>query len=520
MSVCLPRLSRAVALRSGAAVVALLALTGTSPPAHDPGTITLVLKPQSAKGSVTGVDVTMDLTAATGQAKAENSDFSLMAAVVYPGAPGVADRMSNLVVLDSAGQVPLKITEDAAVPGGFPYFRHWKAERPVHYPVRVRYSSAIMPAGGKSGPAFGIRAVGGGFAGAGPGFLMVPETGTFARSRVHWDLSAMPKGAVGAMSYGAGDTTIVGGVEPLAQSWFMAGPANTYPAKGTLEGFAAMWLGQPVFDMQAAMARAAQAHRYMQGYFPHMKSLRDYRIFVQFRDAAPYGGGTALDRSFMLSRGPLAPGEQAQTPNAVFFHEMIHQWSGFIEAPQGISSWFSEGLTTFYEDELQWRGGFESTDAYLDAVNLLAKRYFTSKARNMAAADVVKVGFGDEEVRHIVYYRAALYFHDLDARIRAHSGGKRDLESLLFPIFLSREKGVRFDTEAWLAAVSGELGEGERGRFQRLIIDGSDTLDPSPDVFGPCFTREATTFDTPRGPIAGYRWVRVAAMAHQGRCAQ
>lgn len=471
----------------------------------------VTLRPECAGGVVTAVAVRIDLPAPAGGA------LTLGAPVVYPGAPGVADRVTGLAVRDAAGPVPLRLTEDAPVKGGFPYFRHWTAARAIKGRVVVTYRSAVMAPGGPNGPAFGLRAVGGGLAGAGAAFLVLPEDGAAGAGaaktpwRLHWDLSAFPAGASAAMSYGAGDVTLPGGAEALGGSWFMAGPLARYPAQGTQDGFAASWLGQPVFPMAPAMARAAAVHRYLHDYFPHLKGARDYRIFVQFRDQAPYGGGTALDRSFMLSRGPLAPGEQAETPDALFFHEMIHQWTGQIEAPVGVSSWFSEGLTTYYEDLLPYRGRFVSGDSHLDTINRLARRYFTSKARNMSAADVVKVGFADEEVRHIVYYRAALYFHDLDARIRARSGGRRDLESVLFPLFLSREAGVRFDTAAWLAAITAELGPDEAGRFERLIIAGSDTLDPAADSFGRCFTRVPASWDGPQGPVRGWQWQRSGA---------
>ncbi|MCW1984349.1 UNVERIFIED_ORG: putative metalloprotease with PDZ domain [Sphingomonas sp. R1F5B] len=498
----MPQFQTVLSIRALLPLAAALTM-GTAP--RQPDQLAVTLRPDMADGAVAGVAVAMDLPAPA------DGTLLLAAPVVYPGAPGVADRLSGLAVTDARGPVPLAVSEDAPVKGGFPWYRHWRATRTVQGQVAIRYRAAVMPAGGPGGPAFGLRAVGGGLAASGGGFLLLPENRDALPARLHWDLSAMARGASAAISYGAGDVVVPGGAQALADSWFMAGPLGHWPATGTRDGFAGTWLGQPVFDVPTALARAGAAHRYLQGYFPHLKGQRAYRIFVQFRDAAPYGGGTALDQSFMLSRGPLAPGEQSEMPSSLFFHEMIHQWTGQIDAPSGISSWFSEGLTTYYEDDLQWRGGFESADAYLAAVNRLARRYFTSKARNMAAADVVKIGFGDEEVRHIVYYRAAMYFHDLDARIRAHSQGQRTLESVLFPLFLSREQGARFDTEAWLAAIVRELGdESERDRFKRLILDGTDTLDPLSDTFGPCFARVAAQWDTPHGRVDGWQWQRAA----------
>ena len=238
---------------------------------------------------------------------------------------------------------------------------------------------------------------------------------------------------------------------------------------------------------------------------------------MQFRDAPPFGGGTALTHSFMLSRGPSAPGDPDRNPQSTLFHEMIHQWVGGIDAPAGESSWFSEGLTNYYQDVLQLRSGFIDVAEYGDAINDLSEDYFTSKARNWSAEAITKVGFGDEEIRHTPYRRGAMYFHDLDARIRAKSGGKRTLDDLMFPMFLAREKGMRFDTAKWTEMVTAELGPEEQGRFERLILTGTDTLEPRADAFGPCFAREATQFDKDGKRIAGYRWVRVARVPDR-RC--
>ena len=79
----------------------------------------------------------------------------------------VADRVQDLTVTDAKGAVPLASVDDPAAPGGFPYFRHWTAQRPVSYPVTISYRSAVQPAGAPQGPPFGIRPSGGGVSGAG-----------------------------------------------------------------------------------------------------------------------------------------------------------------------------------------------------------------------------------------------------------------------------------------------------------------------------------------------------------------
>lgn len=490
-------------VRSALGALAAVLLAGAAPQPAPNGDSEIVLRPLVANGAVEAIEVTLRLPAGVADG------FALTAPVVYPGAPGAADRLRDLILADAEGTVPLSSHDDAAVPGGFPYFRHWRAARPVRFPATLRYRALVQPPGGAGGPPFGIRAVGGGLVGSGAPFLVVPEAPSTAPVRVRWNLSGFAPGASATTSFGDGDYTLAGGVRRLAGAWILAGPAQRLPMT---QGFAAAWLGTPTFDARTELARAAQGHAYLDRYFPHLKPSPPYRVFMQFRDQPPYGGATALDRSFMFSRGPLQPGEMPRAPLGTIFHEMIHQWVGAIEAPQGESSWFSEGLTSYYEAELPLRGHFESVADYQRHINDYAEQYYTSRARNWSAAAITRVGFGEEEVRHTPYRRSELYFHDLDARIRAASGGWRTLDSLLFPMFVAREKGQRFDTARWEAMVAGELGPEEKGRFERLILAGTDTLEPRADSFGPCFTREATTFAKGEQRIAGYRWVRVPAV--------
>jgi hypothetical protein len=473
--------------------------------AAEPETAAIVLRPLSEGGAVDAIEVDMTLGL--------SGELRFDAPVVYPGAPGTADRMKNIVVTDRKGTVPLTVTEDPPVPGGFPYMRHWKADRAVVGPVKVRYRALVQPPNGPGGPAFGIRAVGGGVAGSGSTLLLVPDRVSITTTSVRWDLSAMPKGTTAAMSHGDGNFTIGGPPAQLTQSWFMAGPLGRYPAKGQANGFSGYWLGTPTFDAPRELAWTARAHSYLVNHFPHLRPAKPYRVFLQFRQEPPFGGGTALYQSFMLSRGPLRAGEARVAPRLTLFHEMIHMWVGGIEAPIGVQSWFSEGLTTYYQYVLPFRGGFLTPDEYEHGINELAENYYTNKARNMSAQAITKVGFGDEQIRHLPYQRSALYFADLDSRIRAKSGGARNLESLLFPMFLAREKGERFDQARWIELVTAELGPEEKGRFERLIIEGTDTIEPASDAFGPCFRREAATFTRDGKAFPGFRWVRAPSVA-------
>lgn len=452
---------------------------------------------------VTAIEVRSVLSGAP----AAGEPFSLMAPIVYAALTGVADRVEDLAVSDAAGPVELAIADDPPVPGGFPYFRHWRATRDVVPPVSIAYRSLVQPPHAPGGPPFGIRPSAGGVSGAGSGFLVLPENVGPAALGVSWDLGGLAPGSLAASSFGDGHFELEAPPEELMQGWYMAGPAGRYPESGAAHGFSATWLGTPPWDPLAEMLFAAEVYAYLGDFFPHLRPAPRYRVFIRVLDTPPYGGGTALTNSFMLSRGPAKPGESKDGPDGLFFHEMIHQFVGGIEGPVGVTSWFSEGLTSYYTTLLRFRGGFSSLEEYGDDVNGVFRRYWTSRARNWPAVQIVETGFGDEEVRHTPYNRGHLYFADLDARIRAASDGARSLDAVLRELFARREAGETFDRAAWIAVVEAEAGPGAGELFEAVILRG-ETILPAPDAFGPCFVRRAAVLDTGSERLESHEWVR------------
>jgi len=444
----------------------------------------------------------------------------LSAPVIYAGVPGIADRVKNLAVEDDKGDVPITVSEDAKVPGGFPYYRHWTAGRPTTGAVKVTFRSLVQSPDAARGPPFGIRAVAGGVSGAGSGFLVFPQMGA-ADLHASWDVSDLAPGSVGIASWGEGDTRWRDTPRSLTQAWIIAGPVSRYPTKGsaprTLGGFSAAWLGQAPFDAPAEMAWAGRLYAYFAKQYRYLDPPPPYRVFMRFLPAGPgVGGGTALPRSFMLSALASPPKPGATAPHGTLAHEMTHQWVGGIAEPDGINSWFSEGLTTYFSALIPKRGGFATIDEWSREVARIAESYYAYPARTWSAAKIAEAGFGDEAIRHIPYSRSALYFADIDARIRAKSGGRRRLEDALQPIFRSREKGVRFDHAAWKAFLAKELGADEAARWQRIVIDG-ELFTPGEHAFGPCFERKPATYDFQGQALDGYQFVRVNGVA-EAKC--
>lgn len=438
---------------------------------------------------------------------AHADSFSITAPVVYAGVSGIAERVEQLVVHDSLGEVPLTARDDAAAAGGFPFFRHWRAARPVAGRVIITYRSLVQPPPGR-GPPFGIRAYAGGLSGAGSGFLVLPEGQPATDTRVHWDLSDLSQESIGAATFGVGDFQFRAPPEQLMQGWIMAGPLGRLPKEGSAQGFSAFWLGTPAFDVTQEMSWSSRMYAFLGAFYKYLSPPPPYRVFIR---VLPDGkGATALDNSFMIITNPSAVvnEEFLRDLRETITHEMGHQWVGSIDGPDGIVSWFTEGLNVYYTRLLPMRGGFVSVDDYVRRVNDDFRTYYNGKSRNLSADSIVKIGFGDEEVRHIPYLRGSFYFADVDARIRAASRGKRNLDTVIHELFQQRRRGTPLNQDRWLAAIAREIGPAARQQFGDVILRGK-TLVPSLGAFGPCLVRR----EAKRGASAsevnrGYEWVR------------
>ncbi|MDP1875872.1 hypothetical protein [Phenylobacterium sp.] len=492
--------------RLGAAALLAILMMGAGVPdagASEPAPFKITLKPLTGGDQeVDALDVrwTLDMPA--------GSTFDLTAPITYAGVEGVADRIEIISARDASGPIPFTTSDDPPHPGGFPHFRHWKAERPVAGQIEVTYLARVRSPGGRGGPPFDLRASGGGVSGAGSGFLLLPRGAETTRSRLIWDLTDLPAGSGARTTFGEGGVDIEGPPSRLMQGWYMAGPFGHYEGARASAGFNAAWLGRAPFDAAAEMAWAADAYAYLGEAFGYLDPVPPYRVFMRFVDGAPCGGGTALGASFMYARCALTTGETAPSPRETLVHEMVHMWVGGVEGPQGVTSWFSEGLTTHYTRLMMLRGGLDSVEAYGGHINRSAQALYGLAAQDMSAQAIVDVGFADGDIRHIPYHRGAFYFADLDARIRERSGGTRTLDTVLRPMFEARQAGQTFDHAAWIALVSAEIGPQAKDEFEARILRG-EAFAPHRGAFGPCFTRRDKTYEIAgHGPVERYEWVR------------
>lgn len=471
------------------AALVLAAGTAASP------SLTIALAPQRGTGSteIERIEVTLRFTGIA----VEAGQPLLQLPLVVSNVDTVAATLMAVEVRDAAGLVSLTATEadrpieaarDAYAGGPS---RSWIAQRRTRGVISVRYTvpaAAVLPPRGAA-PPFAFSNDGGGTSAAGHVFLLLPPGDRSYRTRLAWNLSGLPRGSRGASSWGLGN---VAPAEPLKlgqlrSAFFMGGAIGTWPDLAPRSGFFSAWQGKPPFDAAALMRWTGALHgRYVELFAQNRPP--PYGVFLRYNPINA-GGGVGLHHSFVTTYG--RSGGQGSDPDdlrTTLAHEMFHTFQPFIEKPAGLeSSWFGEGLATFYQARLPLRYGMISPQAFLDNLNFHAGRYYTNAMATTPNSEVPKRFWADTRVRTLPYDRGMLYFATIDAAMRKASGGVRSLDQLMLAMLQRQQAGRTTSNADWEQVLEAELGAGAVSDF-RAFLDGKMPF-PESDAFGPCFRR-------------------------------
>lgn len=468
-----------------AATAATFALASSAAAQGAPPALDLTLAPQSKDGVVDKLAVSLRLQAPNVQ---PGQPF-LRLPMVFASVKTQQYEASDIEVLDAKGPVPLVQRDDPTDAANFIYFRRWQVARPTEGDVSVRYKASAdvyRPKLG-SGPPFDLRPEAGGLNGAGVTFLALPDNSRPYSLHLAWDLSAMPAGSRGAQSLGEGELRTVGPIDLLAHTFYMAGPMKSYPEPST-GPFAIYWLGQPPFDVPAVASWTEKARNTIATFFGEPD--KPYRVFFRHN---PYSGtgGAGLINSFMSGFGD-SPAPTVDGMRHHLAHEIVHNWTGSLDGPNGIVSWYGEGLAEFCSATIPWRAGLISTNDFLVQVNERAQSYYGNPVNTAPAEEIAAKFWSDTRVRKLPYDRGAFYMAMVDAQVRAKSGGSRRLDDLVKAMIARRESGRPHDTAAWLDLITAELGP--QAREEHAAMMAGKLLVPPSDAYGPCFRREAASF--------------------------
>jgi predicted metalloprotease with PDZ domain len=487
-----------------------------APPAAPPAAtrqIEITLGPQRGPdGEVTSLDVTIRLSEPPGEF-GDASPLTLMLEDAEQGEAGWPDAIDEVYARDGEGALALK-TKSAIVDGD--PCTEWRSERHPSGAIVITYKVRI--ARGERPKFQGIRAHAGGFEGMGATFLLLPEVNESYHARVTWNLGGAGEGASAASSFGAGDAETSGPLDRLRSGFYMAGPLGRLALDEGGAHFRSAWLGRPAFDPVAASAWAARAREAQRAFF-HDTDPAPFTFFL--RPVPQLGAawvGNGGPSSFLLLAGDTLPWERLA--RFAVAHEIGHTWIGVagsgirFDGPEGSAYWFTEGFNVHYTREVLLRAGLATPAEFLDDLRERTERFLVNPDRALPNEAIARDFFKRDTVNKLPYDRGMLYAAEVDAAVRAKSGGKRSLDDLMLALLervraLARQEGAAttLPATAFRDLVGVELGPEGQARYDAVIVRGEAPAPPS-DAYGPCFKAVKLR---PRGATAeGSSWARDA----------
>ncbi len=146
-------------------------------------------------------------------------------------------------------------------------------------------------------------------------------------------------------------------------------------------------------------------------------------------------GGTGRGDGFAMYGTPDTPESSIRRTIA---HEHTHSWIPSrigrmpAEPAEALDYWLSEGFTEFYTERTLLRSGIWSLEDFVSDLNGVLLAYDTSAVRNAPNARIAREFWTNGAVGQLPYQRGMLFAYLLDDRIRQASGGKSNLDRVMF----------------------------------------------------------------------------------------
>lgn len=374
---------------------------------------------------------------------------------------------------------PMKMTDET---GELPIVMHEEEQPPVKLGVytpqwdgggwTLTYALALAPVG--RNPVFDLGHEPGGMDGSGMTFMPAFCTGEEIEYTLSWDLSALPDGAMGMWSFGAGTVRRVGNGSALQESFYAAGLLDCV-RQGN---FIYCWFPNDVILDTAVTT--SKIFRYESRFF--RDAGEPYAIFARHTAGdESRAGGTALTRSYMYlyrSNDQLDP----VWLKFLFAHEMVHNWVHLNDDPFGTCTWYVEGMAEYYSAVLPARMGIVSREELADQLNKRAADYYENPRRGASNAQCGAGLMADKELTRVPYGRGFFYLTHADSMIRRATGGEKCLDNVMFALKDRFQADRSIQNEAWIQEYGAYVGEDTARREYEFFRDGG-VVTPAVDCF-------------------------------------
>lgn len=391
----------------------------------------------------------------------------------------IADRIGPVSAQDDAGPLTftmssgMRKTDDATPLGA--NVRIWTPARPTKGVVTVQYNAAVshemLP-----GPSWEVRSEPRGVSAAGNTFLLLPDGDTKYRVTLDWDLSAFPAGAdaITSLPRDAAQKPIT--TEDLRSTYFMAGQLQRLPENGG--PFHAASTADTPYSQMDLLRWAGTAYGNMRTLFGPPQQP-DFTVLFRGSQISRISG-TELTGALMATFMKDTPLSEVQGLAA---HEMVHVFMGGLDP----ESWYEEGLAVSYQSRALFMTGMIDSNTYIADVNQTARTYYSNLRSDMPMKEATAQFWTDARARLQSYVRGGLYMDQVNAELKAKTGGKRSLDTVMHEFIAARNAGQPVTIDAWLKLLARDLGP-RAVADNTAMLAGKRLMLPS-SAFGPCFKR-------------------------------
>ncbi|MGW8338986.1 hypothetical protein ACWGY7_03090 [Xanthomonas axonopodis pv. khayae] len=355
----------------------------------------------------------------------------------------------------------------------------WRAGRATQGDIWIRY---VVPAAPHdvphSGPITYLQNSGGGLSGAFESFLLAPRLGAPIDIAVRWRL---PPGQQAVSNWQSGDFERRTTFSELAGTLFVVGPLVHAPEQLSDRALVVAGLGRQQEEVALARQWFAKAFPVMRSAF-HGASRAGYRIMFFSHDRQSFDSGTSGVGGFLYFL-PASARLDDQKSHPIIAHEMVHSLAAvYLPDTDGPGDWYNEGIADYAALVLPNAAGLYTPREYLDLVNAEAAFYYLNPLRHTPNADIAKSKWSKDNAWSLGYTRGALYFANLDARLRAH-GAKLtviDLVRKMNAVGSDHSLGLK----DWEHVLQHSAGPWALAEWHAMLA--GQLLQPVPGAFGAC----------------------------------
>lgn len=388
-----------------------------------------------------------------------------------------SDRVEGLTVEDELGRVPM------AGPVREGSDDLWRASRPTQGPVTIRYSvPAASNAVPHSGPITYLQATAGGLSGAFSSFLLAPRSTGRTNIGVRWQMPAGQR-AITTASVDDFDRTTT--FSQLANTLFVAGPLVRSPENPSDGMLVIAGLAQPKSEVERAALWFRPALAAMGEAFGAGKD-NGYRVMFFSHDRQGFSSGTSKKGGFLFF---LPANQRLSSPKqrSIIAHEMVHSFVNFYGGDTG--DWYNEGIADYAALIVPQAAGLVTPQEYLRLVNEEAAFYYLNRFRDTPNDKIADIPPGGIGAWSVPYTRGAMYFANLDAKLRARHSKVRvlDLIKTMNPL---GKQGPIAEAE-WPKLLMMHAGAWAVSDWRNMLA--GKLIHPVPGAFGECLVSRPIT---------------------------